>query len=247
MNRSVAQDMIMAFSSQRKRYDGSHDLRFDRHYRVAQLPLVDSNHPLALNVDSDKNYRYGHREAKQSMIIPIDGDALFESQNLKDFVHRISNTSVGRKICWDMKRIRHEKLHATICGFSSQSALPKLPFETIQGIHAFSFELRGLFMGNFNTGRIYICLYPECEEDTPITDRITDAIGIPANRLLLCGFLNLKEELTATEAKVLDELCSAASSIVFGSQVCEELIILESTDDLVLNSRIVDRLELRTC
>jgi hypothetical protein len=135
----------------------------------------------------------------------------------------MQSSPLGDKIAWDMEARRRDVLHATICGViphTPPEPIPEKERGDLSRIRSFRFRVQGLFTGSFNT------------------------MGAGANRLLVCGYLNLLEELDAAEASLLDEYCRKSAAVIFDTQDCVALSVFESFDDLVLDSREVDRVEL---
>lgn len=237
----------MHYAKHASRLSGGGGLKFDTRYRVAQLPLIDPSHPLSLNDDPDGRYCQGKRAASYSLVIKVDGHALSNSKLLCDLLNEVKASPLGAKIVWPMEKRRRDVLHATICG--SLPHIPPQPFpalerEKLACIERFCFRIQGFFVGSFNTGRIYLCLYPEMRGAGSATDLITQAMGGEPNRLLLCGYLNLRDELNAEEAILLEHYCRKSGKIVFDTQTCIALSVLESFDDLVLASRGIDSIRL---
>lgn len=237
----------MKYDEQVKVYDGSEPLAFDTRYRMAQLPLIDGTHPACINEDPDQRYRYGKRAASQSLVIPVDGHALAENIALRTLFRDMRRSPIGDAIMWQMEEMRRGLLHATVCGLLNPSPTGLLPRDqrhALSAIGSFHFKIQGLFVGTFNTGRIYLCLFPELRGGAPVTDMVSAALGAPSTRLLLCGLLNLKRELDQSEAALLTEFCVAHRETVFGIQLCSKVDVLESQDDLVLYSRVLKQVDL---
>jgi hypothetical protein len=237
----------MHYATQAAQRGPGDGLTFDARYRCAQLPLFAPEHPLALNQDPDGRYRDGRRSVSHSLVIRVDGHALAESASLQELLREMQSSPLGDKIAWDMEARRRDVLHATICGViphTPPEPIPEKERGDLSRIRSFRFRVQGLFTGSFNTGRIYLCLYPELRGGEPATDAVGKAMGAGANRLLVCGYLNLLEELDAAEASLLDEYCRKSAAVIFDTQDCVALSVFESFDDLVLDSREVDRVEL---
>lgn len=237
----------MRYASEKKTYDGQEPLTFDARYRAAQLPLFAPNSPLAVLEDPSGRYKNGQRVASHSLVITVDGTSLAESDAMQSLMKEVKSTSLGSKIAWDTEEKRRNVLHVTLSGqipFPFDDEIPQDTLDRLSKKSSFQFRLQGLFTGSFNTGRIYICLYPEMKNGQPVSHEVCDALGVTPNTLLLCGYLNLTEELTPEEARSLSQLCQRHAETIFDIQTCKNIAILESHNDLVLNSQILHSISL---
>ncbi len=237
----------MRYASEEKKYGGQEPLTFDARYRAAQLPLFAPNSPLAVLKDPSGRYKNGQRMASHSLVITIDGASLTESDAIQSLMKEMKSTSLGSKIAWDTEERRRNVLHVTLSGqipFPFNDGIPQDTLDSLSKKNSFQFRLQGLFTGSFNTGRIYICLYPEMKNGQPASHEVCDVFGVTQNTLLLCGYLNLTEELTPGEALSLSQLCQRHAETIFDTQICKNIAIMKSHNDLVLNSQILHRIPL---
>ncbi len=237
----------MRYRDQIKLYSGKEPLKFDARYRAAQLPLVYPESELAVHTDPDGRYTRGRRDVTYSVVLPIDGESLANSSSMRQLIERLKSADLHQKFNWDMEQRRRGVLHATISGtipFDPEGKVPEELKVALQQIPTFAFQLKGLFMGSFNTGRVYIQVFPETNGNSVLTDKVCDALGCQHNRLLLCGYLNLTEELTGEEAALLSEICTDMQEVVFDTQTCTSIVVMKSYDDLVLRSGVTHRVAL---
>src|SRR5918997_3459217 len=98
------------------------------------------------------------------------------------------------KIAWDVLGRRKDKLHATICGSLSTGMPPVLDEDRLRELARLgpvSVELRGLFSGNVNRGRLYLRAYPEKRDGINMFHRIQQVLGRRTTNLYLVGIYNL--------------------------------------------------------
>jgi hypothetical protein len=136
-----------------------------------------------------------------------------------------------------VERRRH-KLHATLCGSLARGETPPV-LDAAQGdalkrLGPVTVELRGLFSGNVNRGRLYLRAYPEKRDGLNMFHRIQQMLGRRMTNLYVVGIYNLTDDLDASECSVLSALLARwwdRSIVTFRA---EALCLLGATDDLVL-------------
>jgi hypothetical protein len=99
-------------------------------------------------------------------------------------------------------------------------------------------RLEGLFSGNVNRGRLYLETHPEEREGRSAVHIVQEAMGRLASDLHVVGIHNLTDHLTAEEAAELRALMAKWRGAVIAELVVEELWLLSSLDDLVLDSTV---------
>ena len=94
----------------------------------------------------------GRRDKTVSLVLPVpDIDHLIEAE--------LRAQPFADKIAWDIVPRRRGKLHATLCG--APVVLDEAARQALAGIGPIGVELRGLFSGTVNHGRLYLRVYPE--------------------------------------------------------------------------------------
>ena len=105
------------------------------------------------------------------------------------------------KIAWHIVARRRDRLHATICcSLARGEALPDLTLEkrrALQRLGPIWIELRGLFSGNVNRGRLYLRAYPERRDGANTVQRIQAIVGCRPTRLYVVGIFNFVADLDA--------------------------------------------------
>ena len=105
-------------------------------------------------------------------------------------------------IAWDVLDRRRDKLHATICGSLSTGLPPVLDRRQRRELTRFgpvSVELRGLFSGNVNRGRLYLRAYPESRDGENVFRQIQRSLGGRETDLYVVGLYNMTDDLDAAE------------------------------------------------
>lgn len=149
----------------------------------------------------------------------------------------------AEKIAWPIVSQRWSKLHATVCGALGVGTAPRLDqqqlraLESIGPVHA---EIRGMFSGNVNIGRLYLRVYPERRGSDNAFHQIQRALGRKQTDLFLVGLYNLTDHLDAHETGALWALLQRWWSRLVLRVEVTELWLLGAGDDLVLDSRIAE-------
>lgn len=123
-------------------------MTLDESYRLKHLPLVAPLHRRVIASRPGLAYEMGRHGRSLSLVLPVpDVDHLLEAE--------LKAAPFAAKISWDIVARRRGKLHATLCG------RPIIDRAALAAIGPITVELRGLFSGNVNHGRLYLRLYPE--------------------------------------------------------------------------------------
>lgn len=245
MSVTFAVDAEMPYATVRTRFSPGEGLRLDEPYRRAHLPLIAPEHP---DVIADGGgYRMGVHAPGYSLVLPIDAEALAESPAYRDLEAALKAAPFAAKIAWDLLPKRAARLHATIAGNLevTDGRLPEPQRAALEGIPAIPYELRGLFSGNRNLGRLYLAVYPELWADEPAFAAVQRALDRAPNAMILMGQFNLVDHLDAREAAALAGLLDVFRETLFLTATVRELGVLRSADDLVLDAAYTDRLRLR--
>lgn len=204
----------------------------DEAYRLAHLPLVAPNHPKVIVAKPGTAYESGRHGKTLSLVLPVpDIDHLLEPE--------LKAAPFAAKIAWDIAKRRRGKLHATLCG--SPPAIDRAALATIGPI---TVEVRGLFSGNINHGRLYLRVYPEKRDGENQLARIQRLVGGRETGLYLVGLHNFIDDLDAHEAAALAALIERWWDRPILRWQVEALALLAAWDDLVLDGGIEETISL---
>jgi len=147
---------------------------------------------------------------------------------------------LASKIAWDIVERRRHKLHATICGSLSAGQTPPVldaaQRAALRHLGPVTVELRGLFSGSANRGRLYLRAYPEKRDGLNVFHRIQQVLGRRVTGLYVVGIYNLTDDLDASECSILSELLARWWDRSIVRFRAEALWLLGANDDLVLDS-----------
>lgn len=143
------------------------------------------------------------------------------------------------KIAWDVVERRRGKLHATLCGAS-----PAIDRAALANIGPLTLELRGLFSGSVNHGRLYLRVYPEKRDGENQLTRVQRLAGRRETGLYLVGLYNLTDDLDVQEAAALAALIERWWDRPILRWQVDALWLLASWDDLVLDSTVEETIPL---
>jgi hypothetical protein len=228
------------------------DLAFDEAYRTAHLPLVAPHHPLVMATRPGTPYVMGRRPHRFSLVLPVPHDALTRSDAYRALDRELRTTRFAAKIAWDMAERRRDKLHATICGGLAAGEPPAITPPAIgpearramADIGPLIAELRGLFSGNVNIGRLYLRVYPERRDGANAFHLVQRALGCRMTDVYLVGLHNLVDPLDVDDAAALASIIGRWWHRPLARLVIDHLVLLSSGDDLALDSEAVERLPL---
>lgn len=105
-------------------------------------------------------------------------------------------------------------------------------------------ELRGLFSGNVNVGRLYFKVHPGRREDKNVFPDIQRALGRPPTDLYVVGVYNLIDDLDPAEAAALDALIALWWGRPVLRYQVDRLWRLQAKDDLALDGSVADHIAL---
>ncbi len=105
-------------------------------------------------------------------------------------------------------------------------------------------ELRGLFSGNINLGRLYLRVYPECRDGIDVLAEIQRIMGRPASGLYLVGLHALTDDLDPAEAAFLAEMIDRWWDRPVLRLTVDALWLLWATDDQVLDGGVLAQVPL---
>ena len=242
-------DDELGYGRSRTRFAAGAGLTLDENYRFAHLPLVAPDHPEVIAVrqggQPSAAYAMGRHALINSLVLPIPAEALEQSEAYRTLDREMRAAPFGRKIAWDMLPRRREKLHATICGGLGEQGLGESDRRALAGFGPVGVELRGLFSGNINLGRLYLRAYPERREGGNAFRQIQRMLGRDETEIYVIGLYNLTDHLSAAEAAALSDLIDRWWDRPILRFEADCLWLLASADDLVLDSAVIETLALR--
>lgn len=235
-------DSMMAYQSNRKTYQSGERVVFDDGYRLAHLPLVNSEHPAVISQVDGRDYRNGvYEKARYALVMPIAAEVFLQSEPVRAIEQAMKSARFAPKIAWELGERRRSRLHATLasgipeadldrCAASAQEALDKTG--------PISICLKGPFLGNRNTGRIYFPVYPQQIDGEDAFALVQRSVGVPRTRIYLVGYYHMRTELDAVETTELAELIDQWRDQVVVQTTISFLELYATNDDLALSARI---------
>lgn len=216
-------------------------LTLDESYRLAHLPLVAPKHPGIIARRTGKFYEMGRHPVVYSLVLPVEDSALRASSAFLALEAELKAAPFAGKIAWDILPKRRDRLHATICGSLSLEEPPAITTETreaLRKIEPFTVELRGLFSGNVNRGRLYLAVYPEKRAGRNALQDVQAVFGRAPGDLWLVGLYNLTDDLDADETAALAGIVSRWWGKSLLGLTVSELQVMGASDDLVLDAHV---------
>jgi hypothetical protein len=141
---------------------------------------------------------------------------------------------------------RQEKLHATLCSLPVAGAKAPVISERrrrdLAGFGRVDVEVRGLFSGNINAGRLYLRPYPERRHGANALQQIQRALGYRETDLYLVGIYNFTNDLDAAEAIRLERAVERWWDRAILRFQADHVRLPRVADDLALNSAVVERI-----
>ncbi|CAM5214719.1 putative protein OS=Bosea thiooxidans OX=53254 GN=SAMN05660750_01620 PE=4 SV=1 [Bosea thiooxidans] len=238
-----------ALGYRRSLTDFSQPLELDDSYRLAHLPLVAPEHPRVIARRDGKFYEMGRHPRVFSLVLPVADAALRASPAFLALEGELRSSPFARKIAWEILPRRRDRLHATICGslgIDEPPAIAQATHDALGEIEPFAVELRGLFSGNVNRGRLYLAAYPEIHGGTNMLQAVQAAFGRPPGDLWLVGLYNLTDDLDAAETSALAEIVARWWNEPLLRFTATELQLMAAGDDLVLDGSVEATLPLGT-
>lgn len=232
---------------QRSLSDFSAPLLLDESYRLAHLPLVAPDHPGVIVQRDGKFYEMGRHPRVFSLVLPVDDATLRTSPAFLALENELRTAPFARKIAWEILPYRRDKLHATVCGslgIEDPPVTASATREALAAIEPFSVELRGLFSGNVNRGRLYLAIYPEKRDGANTLQAVQAAFGRPPGDLWLVGLYNLKDDLDAGETAALADIVARWWNRPLLRFTVTALQVMSAGDDLVLDGAVEETLPL---
>ena len=241
------EDAELGYERSRTRFEPGEGLALDETYRLAHLPLVAPGHPRVIRTREGSSYVMGRHERVFSLVLPVPADALIRSPAYGRLNDEMKAAPFSGKIAWDVLDRRGDKLHATICGSLSTGLPPVLDQDRRRELTRFgpvSVELRGLFSGNVNRGRLYLRAYPESRNGENVFRQIQRSLGGRETDLYVVGLYNMTDDLDAAEAAALASLIDRWWDRTILRFQADHLWLMGASDDLVLDSAVEETIPL---
>lgn len=234
-------DSELGYLRSRTRFAPGEQLLLDEAYRIAHLPLIAPDHPDVIRSRPDAAYRMGRHDRIFSLVLPVPPEALERSVAYRELETDLRRAPFAHKIAWDLLAKRRARLHATICGSLSKEIPYRVSDEeraALRRVGPLRIELRGLFSGNVNVGRLYLRVYPECRGGKNLLRQVQRILGRPETNLYLVGLFNLVDHLEAVEAEALHALIQRWWDRSILTLDVNALWLLGASDDLVLDAGV---------
>lgn len=242
----LCSDGELGYERSRTSFIDGRGLRLDESYRLAHLPLVAPEHPLVIARHPDKDYDKGiHVLRIFSLVLPIPWAALDQSPAFHRMDAEVRHASFGQKINWARVHERRHKLHATVCNSISVGDAPQFTNELrheLKSVGPIHCEIRGLFSGTLNVGRLYLKVYPERKSEGNPLHRIQQILGARLADVYLVGLYNLVDDLGPDETSALSAVIGRWWHTPLAHIQSVDLAVMGTLDDLALNSMIVERI-----
>ncbi|HEX8166397.1 MAG TPA: hypothetical protein VF601_11495 [Beijerinckiaceae bacterium] len=236
-------DDELGYLRSRTRFKPGAGLALDEAYRLAHLPLVAPRHPGVVPRRDGASYEMGRHPRMFSLVLPVPADALERSPAYRELDRDLRAAPFAGKIAWDLVGRRRDRLHATVCGSLGVGAPPAIgdpERRALAGAGPVAVELRGLFSGNVNVGRLYLKVYPERRDGRNVLRDIQRLLGRPETDLYVVGLHNLLDDLGPAEAAALANLIESWWDRPILRFSADRLWLLGAMDDLVLDAAVAD-------
>ncbi|HYY83330.1 MAG TPA: hypothetical protein VE686_02370 [Beijerinckiaceae bacterium] len=246
MGAQFCDDGELGYERARTRFDPGAGLVLDEAYRLAHLPLVAPGHPRVIASREGSDYTMGRHARVFSLVLPVSAAELAVSDAYKTLERELRSAPFADKIAWNLLERRGAKLHATVCGSLGTGDPPTLGSEVrreLSRIGPIAVEVRGLFSGNVNVGRLYLRVYPE-RRDGNVLHRIQRALGRAETDLYLVGVYNFVDDLDPGQAAALAQILDVWWHRPLLRFETDVLWLLGATDDLVLDAAVVETIPL---
>lgn len=241
-------ESMMAYQSNRKTFQSGERVVFDDGYRLAHLPLVNPEHPAVVSQVDGRDYRNGiYEKARYALVMPIAAEVFLQSEPVQAIERAMKSARFAPKIAWELCERRRSRLHATLAGVS-ETDLDRCAASTQDALDKagpISIYLKGPFLGNRNTGRLYFPVYPQQIDGEDAFALVQRSVGVSPTRLYLVGYYHMRTELDAQETAELAELIDQWRDQVVVQTTISFLELYATNDDLALSARIHARISAR--
>lgn len=247
----LCDDAALGYRRSRSAFVPGAGLALDQAYRLAHLPLIAPGHPGVIRgrdaAPDAIAYAMGRHDTVHSLVLPLPEEALAASAPFRALEADLRAAPFAAKIAWPLLERRRGKLHATLCSalaVGAPAVLDDAALRALASLGPLQVELRGLFSGNVNVGRLYLRVYPECRAGTNVVHAIQRTLGRRTTDLYLVGLYNLVDDLDPREAAALAAILDAWWDRALLRFECRELWLLAARDDLVLDGEVAARVGL---
>ena len=245
---ALCSDDELDYLANRTQFQRGQGLLLDEAYRLAHLPLVAPHHPRVIARREGRPYEMGRHEPVFSLVLPIADALLRRSAAFLALEAELKASPLAPKMAWNIVERRRHKLHATLCGSLATGQTPPVldvaQCDALKRLGPVTVELRGLFSGNVNRGRLYLRAYPEKRDGLNMFHRIQQVLGRRMTNLYVVGIYNLTDDLDTSECSILAALLARWWDRSIVRFQAEALWLLGASDDLVLGSETVERVPL---
>jgi hypothetical protein len=236
-------DDELGYERGRTRFTPGAGLALDESYRLAHLPLVAPDHPRVIATRDGTTYRMGRHAPVFSLGLPVSGEALRRSEAFLELENDVRASPFAGKIAWSVLDRRWDKLHATICrsltvGDETPPTIDERHGRELRHLGPITVELRGVFSGNINVGRLYLRAYPERRNGVNLFRQIQRTLGRAETDLYVVGMYNLTDDLDPAEAFALDNLIRRWWNRPLLRFEADHFWLLGAMDDLVLDGAV---------
>ncbi|MEV8372142.1 hypothetical protein AB0P21_05360 [Kribbella sp. NPDC056861] len=204
-------DVLSLLADQAYAWDDHDSLPLDDRYRERHLPLLTDRPRGPLGPDPGPGEFW---PPARSLVIPLP------DPRPEPFLSALADSSVAPLVWWRGLDLRADRLHATLVHGSDQPRDLDAPIDLL---------IRGPWVGQYNTGRIYLPVEPADDRAMP---------ALAAERPLLAGYLQLTADVTGDAYLELRELVATFQPLRIPVRV-PRLQVLETMDDLALRSRVI--------
>ncbi len=238
-------DEELGYRRSRTRFASGAGLALDDTYRFAHLPLVAPDNPRVIPSRKDPAYCMGRHPRVYSLALPVPSVSLFQSAAFQELKQALWASPFSPKIAWHLLDQRKDRLHATICGSLAvgQEEPPTIgesERRELKSLGPIEVELRGLFSGNVNIGRLYFRVYPERRSGANLLKKVQRALGRRETDLYVVGIYNLTDDLNPIEAAAMNDLLDRWWDQPLLRYQVDALWLLGAMDDLVLDGEIAE-------
>lgn len=240
-------DDELGYVAQRTTFEPGQGFVLDASYRLAHLPLVAPDHPKVIASKVGTTYRMGKHDSVTSLALPVPA-TLYESDGYLALQRELRAAPFAAKIAWNILDMRRSRLHATLCGALANGerlqSLTAVQRDRLADLGPLSIELRGVFSGNINLGRLYLKVYPECRGGENVIGLMQQAVGARLTSLYLVGLFNLVDDLDPDETRYLAQLIDRWWDRPILQYSIDRLWLLSARDDLVLDGEVRETISL---
>src|SRR4051794_6466037 len=198
---------LFAYDSHRFDFAANECLRFDEKYRMAQLPLVVTDHPLIIDTKLGLDYDGGrYDEARRSLVVPVSAVDLAASPRYSSFICGLDSTLFNAKISHAMARRREDRLHVTVAGGLAEEEVSRCAEVVEAFMHrhgGLRLRVMGPYVGRQNSGRMYLPVIPQEIQGEQAFGMLQSLLGLPRTNFYAIGLFNFVDELTPDETREL--------------------------------------------